>query len=148
MPKSAYYGAWYFIPALVTSDGNWNLFHFLGGTSEEDSHPLWDVSLANKLDGQLELSLLNFLTLTPSRSFNVEPVPIGRWFQLEIKIVRSARPNGEVIVFQDGAVAIHLTDVITDDTAWGQWYVGNLAKTLVPALSTVYVDDVTIREDP
>src|SRR6187402_3495763 len=28
MPKSAYYGAYYFIPAVQASDGNWNLFHF------------------------------------------------------------------------------------------------------------------------
>ncbi len=62
--------------------------------------------------------------------------------------MRSAQPNGEVTVYQDGVVAVHLTDLITDDTDWGQWYVGNYAKTLVPSLSTVYVDDITIREGP
>jgi hypothetical protein len=53
MPKTAYYGAWYFIPELHTSDANWNLFHFLGGVSEADSHALWDISLANDSDGAL-----------------------------------------------------------------------------------------------
>jgi len=50
-------------------------------------------------------------------------------------------------VYQDGVVALRLTRLITDDTDWGQWYVGNYARTLVPAKSTVYVDDVTIREE-
>jgi hypothetical protein len=148
MPTSAYYGARYFIPALATSDGNWNLFHFLGGTSEADSHPLWDVSLANAADGQLELSVYNFLTGTLPKMADVGPIPIGRWFQLEIRIVRSPKANGEVTVLQDGAVALQLMNLITDDTHWGQWYVGNYARTLVPSLSTVYVDDITIREGP
>ena len=41
-------------------------------------------------------------------------------------------------------MAVHLTGLVTDDTDWGQWYVGNLADALVPPASTVYVDDVTI----
>jgi len=149
MPKSAYYGAWYFIPALATSDGNWNLFHFLGGVSEADSHPLWDVSLINRADGKLKLSVLNFLTgKYPAIADDLEAVPIGRWFRLQIKLVRSAQNAGEVIVLQDGVVALHLTDLITDDTTWGQWYVGNYVRALVPASSTVYVDDITISEQP
>jgi len=148
MPKSAYYGAWYLIPALQTSDGNWNLFHFLGGVSETDSHALWDISLANDADGKLELSLFNFLTGTHPPISGVPPIPIGAWFHVEIQLKRSAQANGEVTVYQDGVVAVHLTNLITDDTDWGQWYVGNYAKTLVPTLSTVYVDDVTIREEP
>ncbi len=147
MPRSAYYGAWYLIPAVQTSDGSWNLFHFLGGTSEADWHALWDVSLDNDADGGLELSVYNFLKRSHHASSGVEPVPIDRWFHLEIQIVRSAQANGEITVFQDGVVAVHLTNLITDDTEWGQWYVGNYAKTLVPSLSTVYVDDVTIREE-
>jgi hypothetical protein len=148
MPKSAYYGAWYLIPALHESDGNWNLFHFLGGKSEADSHALWDISLANTADGRLELTVFNFLNGSHPPLTGVPPIPIGTWFRIEIKIVRSAKPDGEVIVLQDGVPALHLTNLITDDTDWGQWYVGNFAKTLVPSLSTVYVDDVTIREEP
>jgi len=148
MPKSAYYGAWYLVPALATSDGNWNLFHFLGGESEVDSHPLWDISLINDADGALELSVFNFLNNTHPALSGVPPIPIGSWFHIEMQLRRSAQSNGEVTVYQDGVVALHLTNLITDDTNWGQWYVGNYARRLVPALSTVYVDDVTIREEP
>lgn len=148
MPKSAYYGAWYYVPAVQASDGNWNLFHFLGGVSETDSKPLWDISLANDADGALQLSVLNFLRGTHPPISGVPPIPIGSWFQIEIFLRRSAQSNGEVTVYQDGVVALHQTNLMTDDTEWGQWYVGNYARKLVPSLSTVYVDDVTIREEP
>jgi len=146
MPKSAVYGAWYWVPEVQTSDGNWNLFHFLGGVSEADSHALWDVSLVNDASGGLELSVFDFLggAIHPS---SAGPIPIGSWFHIEVQLVRSAQANGELTVYQDGVVALRLTRLITDDTDWGQWYVGNYARTLVPAKSTVYVDDVTIREE-
>lgn len=146
LPQSAYYGAWYFVPESHTSDGNWNLFHFLGGVSETDSHPLWDVSLATNTDGELVLSVLNFLKNTHPPLTGVPSIPIGSWFHIEFFLKRSAQANGEVIVKQDDATALHLTNLVTDDTDWGQWYVGNYARKLVPELSTVYVDDITIRE--
>ena len=35
--------------------------------------------------------------------------------------------------------------LVTDNTDFGQWYVGNFADALTPPGSTLYVDDVTIR---
>lgn len=148
MPQSAYYGAWYLVPEQHTSDGNWNLFHFLGGVSESDSHALWDISLANNPDGALVLSVFNFLKGVHPPLSGVPSIPIGRWFHIEILLRRSAQANGEVTVLQDGAEALHLSNLVTDDTDWGQWYVGNYARKLAPTLSTVYVDDITIREAP
>lgn len=147
MPKSATYGAWYLVPELHTSDANWNLFHFLGVT-ETESHALWDISLANNSDGELVLTVFNFLTGTHPRMMGIPAIRVGTWVHIEIQLKRSAQNNGEVTVSQDGAVGLHLTNLITDDTDWGEWYVGNYARKLVPELSTVYVDDVTMREDP
>jgi len=146
MPKSASYGAWYLVPELHISDANWNLFHFLGVT-ESESHALWDISLATDSDGALVLTVFNFLRGTHPPITGVPPIPIGTWFHIEIQLKRSAQANGEVIVSQDGVVALHLTNLITDDTDWGEWYVGNFARKLVPELSTVYVDDITMREE-
>lgn len=146
MPKSASYGAWYFVPELHTSDTNWNLFHFLGVT-ETESHALWDISLANNADGELVLTVLDFLTGTHPRITGVPAIRVGTWVHIEIQLKRSAQADGEVIVTQDDVVALHLTNLITDDTDWGEWYVGNYARKLVPELSTVYVDDITMREE-
>jgi hypothetical protein len=63
---------------------------------------------------------------------------------LEMYIKRAADTTGEVAVFQEGQVALDLTGLSTDDSQWGQWYVGNFANALVPPESTLYVDDVTI----
>jgi len=150
MPKSATYGAWYRIPALQTSDGFWNLFHFLGTVPGAEPRPLWDVSLVNDSGGALKLIVRNLLKV-PSESSPISgapAIPIDKWFHVEFQLTRSAQANGAVILRQDGEIVYQKTNLITDDTEAGEWYVGNFAKTLVPALSTVYVDDVTISEDP
>jgi len=150
LPKTAVYGAWYLVPEERTSDGNWNLFHFLGRDSDDKSHALWDVSLANNADGKLVLSVFNFMTGTHPRIQNAPPIPIGSWFHIQFQLTRSAQMNGQIKLIQDGTTILDLMNLVTDDadTAFGEWYVGNYARTLVPAVSTVYVDDVTISEEP
>jgi hypothetical protein len=73
------------------------------------------------------------------------PIPIGEWFHLELYLKRAADATGEVALYQDGELLFRATDLITDDSDWAQWYVGNLATDLTPPESTLYVDDVTIR---
>ena len=144
MPTAAYYGAWYFIPALVNTKGNWNLFHFQGGVAPV-LHGLWDVSLANEDDGSLRLYVFDFLRRAPRRASDVPPVPIGSWFHIEVFWRRAADQTGRFAVYQDGELAFEIDDVETDDTEYAQWYVGNLAESLDPPGSTLFVDDVTIR---
>jgi hypothetical protein len=147
LPSAAYYGAWYYIPSTSTNTGNWNLLHFQGGETSE-LHGLWDVSVASGVDGRLSLYLFDFLRDIGRHADAPPEVPIGSWFHVEFYFKRAADLTGEVALYQDGELTLRLTDLETDDSLWGQWYVGNLADALVPAESTVYVDDVTIREVP
>lgn len=144
-PREAYYSAWYFVPAPAVNSGNWNLFHFLGG-QPGSSHGLWDVSLASATNGELSLYVFDFLGLGIRGRGESPPIPIGAWFQIEVYWRRAADATGEFAVYQDGQRILQLADVRTDDTTWGQWYVGNLATDLMPPSSTLYVDDVTVRE--
>jgi hypothetical protein len=73
------------------------------------------------------------------------PIPIQAWFQLELHLKRAADATGEVALYQDGQLLIDQKGLRTDDTSWGQWYVGNYADALTPPDFTLYVDDVTIR---
>jgi hypothetical protein len=73
-------------------------------------------------------------------------IPIAAWFRIEVFFRRAADATGEVTLFQDGRQIASVSGVITDKWNWGQWYVGNLADGLTPSESTVYVDDVSIRE--
>ncbi|MFO7178969.1 MAG: hypothetical protein DIU78_009745 [Pseudomonadota bacterium] len=145
LPEAAYYGAWYYIPDPARNEGNWNLFHFQGG---DDLHGLWDVSLASSEDGQLSLYIYDFLRRRFRRPAEPRPVPIASWFHVELYLRRSADETGAVALYQDGQLLWEANELITDDSEWGQWYLGNLADALSPETSTLYVDDVTIRPEP
>jgi Polysaccharide lyase len=149
LPQEAYYGAWYYIPANVTNSGLWNLFHFAGADTPTSMQqpPLWDVSLVNGSNGQLNARVYNPLWKLGDPNPNVgdaPPAPIGSWFHLEFYLKRAKDATGEAALYQDGKRVVDFTNLITDNTNWGRWYVGNLADSLNPPDSTLYVDDVTI----
>ncbi len=143
LPQLAYYGAWYYVPAPATAHGTWNLFHFPGGDSPDAAaQELWDVSLINEVDGAVAPSVYDFLR---ARTLAAGPaIPIGTWFHLEVRFNRAATSTGGFTVYLDGNVVLDVSGLVTDSTTWGQWFVGNYATSLLPAPSTVYVDDVTI----
>ncbi len=151
LPAQAYYGAWYYVPSLATNNNAvWNLFHFAGGAGPGDTlHGIWDISLVNNpATGDLRLVVYQFPIAntavgTPALSGDAT-IPIGIWFHIVIFLKRAADATGEVQVYLNTASILHLTGLITDDSQWGQWYVGNLAENLTPPDSTLYVDDVTI----
>ena len=145
LPTEAYYGAWYYIPAtasLNTTDSLWNLWHFQGGDTSQEG--LWDVTLVNASDGSLQLLVFDFLNGTVRKPTNPPPVPIGVWFHIQFYLKRASDTTGAVRLYQDGKLLVEKTGIITDNSSWAQWYVGNLAKDLTPPDSTLYVDDVTI----
>lgn len=144
LPTAAYYGAWYFVPERASDPGLWNLVHFQGG-DRSAQHGLWDISLVSRDSGELEVVVFDFLNGMARSPEPPTPIPIGEWFHLELYLKRAADATGEVALYQDGELVIRATDLITDDSSWGQWYVGNLAQGLTPPDSTLYVDDVTIR---
>ena len=143
-PTAAYYGAWYFVPERVTDPGVWNLVHFQGGDTTAQ-HGLWDISLVTGASGELEVVLFDFLSGMGRGPEPPTPIPIAEWFHLELYLRRAADATGEVALYQDGELLIQATDLITDDSSYGQWYVGNFADGRTPAGSKLYVDDVTIR---
>jgi hypothetical protein len=144
LPTAAYYGAWYYLPTPVTNPNRiWNLFHFQGG-DPSGQHGLWDVSLVNTSDGHLQAVAYGFLDGITRSAATPVPIPIGIWFHLEFYLERAAVATGKVALYQDDQPLVDATGLITDDTDWGQWYVGNYATGLVPPDTTLYVDDVTI----
>jgi hypothetical protein len=144
LPTAAYYGAWYYVPTQATNISNWNLLHFQGANVADGTvaHGLWDVSLENASDGTLHAAVYDFLRtrlLQTSAS-----IALDTWVHLEVFLRRAADATGEFTLRTNGQVALDLTGVTTDDSLWGQWFVGNFAMALTPPSSTVYVDDVTI----
>jgi hypothetical protein len=155
LPTEATYGAWYYIPELtqVPAKGLWNLIHFQGGSGEAGAQMpgLWDVTLVNKDDGSLRLTVYDFdLPNTLPDQSRAPSVPIGEWFHLQVYLKRAADATGAFTLYQNGTPVLELNDITTEreSTEQVQWYVGNLVGDNGPAESTVYVDDVTIDPTP
>lgn len=143
LPTEAYYGAWFYIRERVVNDGLWNLVHFAGGNDDgEPFHNLIDVSITQRKDGELKLFLLNVIG---GGIANSPPIPIGEWFHVVVYLKRAKDKTGTVALYLGETRVVEFTNVVTDDSDLGEWYVGNLASSLDPPDSTVYVDDVTIR---
>lgn len=144
LPERAYYGAWYFVPEAPVTAGFWNLFHFLGQSSNGEL-PLWDVQLTQGSDDLIRLSIYDFLTPRQIDIPTAPPIPLGKWFHVEFLFGRATDGTGEIALYQDGDLLFDWTGT-TDkaDSEWEQWYVGSLAVGQAPKETTVYVDDVTI----
>lgn len=146
LPQAAYYGAWFYVPAGTTTQGNWNLMHFQGASSSATLHGLWDVSLVSEPGGVLRPGVLGFLGggfMTPELDVDL---PRDEWFQLVFYWRRAPDASGAIALYLNGDLLLERSEITTDDSDWGQWYVGNLATDLTPSESTIYVDDVSIQE--
>jgi Polysaccharide lyase len=151
LPTSAYYGAWYYIPAPAKTNGkNWNLLYFQGGDAPgRPLNNLWNVTLVDGANDSLELVLFGTLPGRVYRPMTRTPIPIGAWFHIELFLKRAADASGAVALYQDDVKLVDEKELVTDDgSAFEQWYVGNFSDGLTPANSTVYVDDVSIRALP
>lgn len=144
LPDEAVYGAWFYIPSGTTNNGNWNLMHFRGG-SDAGLRGLWDVSVTTT-DGVLRPFVRGFSVgvLNPADDVTL---PTDEWFALHFRLRRDATPAGYVALYLNRELVLEQSELVTDDSNWGQWYVGNLASDLNPPESTIYIDDVEIRED-
>ncbi|MBV9949134.1 MAG: hypothetical protein JOZ69_19960 [Myxococcales bacterium] len=146
LPAAAYYGAWFYIAALVNSETNWNLLHFQGmnlpGPSATCVLNLWDVSLTSLSDGGLSPTMLDFLRAKPYST--TAGVPIKKWFHLVVFLRRATDATGQFTVFLDDQVLLDLRGISTDASNWGEWHVGDFAAALSPSAQSIYVDDVSI----
>jgi len=143
LPPEAYYGAWFYVPKPATNNGLWNLMFLQGGNADTTSiHALWNVSLVNDAaTGELTLLLQN----RSGTSGVSPPIPVGRWFHVVFYLKRAKDESGVAALYLDEQKVVELANLVTDDSDWAQWYVGNLADDVSPPECTVYVDDVTIR---
>lgn len=159
LPSTAYYGAWFYFPKLVQNSRSWNLFHFRGGAATNvrtalegedqagaDVHSLWDVSLKNASNGDMQAFVFDFFNMSENDAPSPRAVPIGKWVHFQLYFKRAANATGRIQLYQDGVLLVDLADLITDDTDWGRWYVGDYSKGLKPPDSTLYVDDVSIAD--
>jgi hypothetical protein len=143
-PPDAYYGAWFYLSVLPDSVQDWNLLHFQGGNGTPSWKNLWDVTLVKTGDGGFGLTVVESVAGGPTLAPQSPPdVPVGTWFHVVLRFVRSADANGEITLYQDDRELFDAKGV-TDPFPYDQWYAGNyVASTTQPDL-IVYMDDVTV----
>jgi hypothetical protein len=146
LPSDAYYSAWFYVPTGASQARLWNLFFFQGHNGDM-LVPLWDVSLRSTDSGGQALFAFDHVKGEILMGPDGIEVPIGAWFQVRFRMLRAGDASGLVALYQDDELLLESRRA-TDDTSWGQWYVGNLADGRSPPDSTVYVDDVSIRAAP
>lgn len=147
LPVEAYYGVWYYVPSDLTGSHAWNLFHFQGGPRGTLLRGLWDVSMTDDAGNGYNVFIYDTVHNRVYGQAAPKPIPRDRWFQLEFYLKRAADATGEVALYQDGEEVVRRTGIVTDETPYGEWYVGNYAGMLetTPSTVSVYVDDVTVR---
>lgn len=71
-------------------------------------------------------------------------MPVGAWFQIETYYRNAADGTGRVTTWLDGRQLVDLQGQTTSPTAWVEWDVVNVGKTLNPSTETLFVDDCAI----
>jgi len=147
-PTSAYYSAWFYIPSAQIVSGTWNLMYISGSnTPSGGGWSLWDVSLVQTGTGELRLSVTDYVNKPTTSLTSDKAIPINTWFKVNFYLKRAKDATGEIKLYQDEQLVLNSTG-ITENSNWGQWYVGNYATDLSPLTTTVYVDDVALSPDP
>jgi hypothetical protein len=144
--SEAYYAAWFYIPNPYIESFYWNIFHFLdGGTVDRLSLvEIWDVDLRSNDTGALVPYVYDFLARRQRDEPTPIPVPIGKWFHIEVLLLLASDATGRFAMWQDGVPVIDLRDVVTSNSPWIQWSVGSTSTDIMPAPSDLYIDDVTM----
>jgi hypothetical protein len=144
--SEAYYGAWFYIPKPYLESFYWNIFHFLdGGTVDRQSLvEIWDVDLRSNDTGALVPYVYDFLARRQRDEPTPIPVPVGKWFHLEVLLRLASDATGRFAIWQDGVLVIDVPDVVTSNSPWLQWSVGSTSTDITPAPADLYIDDVTM----
>ena len=150
LPTEAYYGAWYYVPTELVGANDWNLFHFQSGVPNMPNMPLrgsFDVSMDDRAGDGLEVYIYDAINDGRYRQADPIALPRDRWVHLEFYWKRATDATGEVALYQDGQELVRRSGIVTDESPFGQWYVGNWTASLdeLPSTVSLFVDDVTIR---
>lgn len=145
-PAEAYYSAW-FLLAEYHATAYWAIMKIQAREVPADrTSPVvnvWDLALESDATDTLTLFLNDHRTDTIVARSSL-PVPIGRWFHVEMFVKAAVDPTGSVAVWQDGAPVLEIHDYPTAPTDFLLFGVGNIATAIDPTIATIEIDDVAI----
>jgi len=142
--RAAYYSAWFYFPQRYEPAVWWNIFQFKSKLSESVNDPFWVLTVENREDGSMYLTLGEWQT---DRWFSqdVLDLPVGAWVHIECYLRQSADADGHLACWQDDELLWDLDGITTHyPGSWNQWSVNNYTDAVGPTPAIIYVDDVSI----
>jgi chitodextrinase len=152
-----YYSVWYFIPQAFNGwpngqgEGWLNMFQFHSvsetGGRTHSGVVLFGRSNRNTGANYFELSLSSDYGNNIGALNSPVNMPIGRWFNVEMRMKCAANRQGVVQVWQDGQEIFNLQNVTTnrsESDADCHWMVNAYGQWFVPSPTVFYVDDLII----
>jgi hypothetical protein len=153
MGTGLYYSAWFYFPqrfdvlAPLGGFAFWNIFQWKSRRRPYDPtssvEPNQDLTINNRADGSMYFSLWSSM-LNRNLGNSALNIPVGRWWQLEVYVVKALDTTGRITVWQDGVQVIAAQNVPTTYSEDFQWSVDSYSRSLNPRPTTIYVDDAAI----
>lgn len=146
----AWFIAWFYIPSppppihTLAGSSSWNVMHFQG-PDEGGETGLVDVNFAYQPDGSLLPALFAPISGGVTTTWTPAALPLDKWFKVSLRVARSSTAAGGVwTLYQDGALAIELSGVVTEPGPFLQFHVGNLTAEITVPTATLYADDISV----
>jgi hypothetical protein len=155
--RELYYSLWYFFPRgyTVGSNGWNNILQYKSRTSDGKNDPFFLMQWKNQ--GTAMYPSLYWWQPSTTEGplpgqrgqrtwdFPNAPIPVGRWFNIEVRYVCSGDFNGAIQVWQDGVELLKLEGIRTafpgGDCIWAAT---NYGQNISPSPYYFYVDDAVI----
>jgi len=177
-PREAYYSVWAYLPERYdprkfepwdTGDGGWwNIFQFKSD-NDAGSQPvavlnLWWNDETRRMEFYLDTkhypdpSSDEHENTTWEQTDPIE-VPIGEWFHLEARFVKSRIRTGSITIWQNGVQILRADNVITELSEQTTWGIGNYTDHIqaididgnpvgTTGSATVFFDDAAVSLVP
>jgi hypothetical protein len=143
-PAEAWYSAWFRLAEAHTTS-YWAILKIqvLQNPTDTSALNLWDLALSSDESGTLTAFLSDHRTSTTVATSSA-PVPVGRWFHVEMFLRAAADSSGRIEVWQDGRQVMTLDQYATAPAGTILFGVGNVATMIVPNLATIDIDDAAV----
>jgi hypothetical protein len=146
-PEEAYYSAWFYLPQAYRTTLDWTIMQFNVPPSDDGGSggQVIDVDLRSLPSGDMILDIFDHRAayLRSPTAEPALPVPIARWFQIEVFYRNVGDDTGRFTLWLDGQVNYDLNRPfgLNSTTYWSPC---NSVEGLTPTQSDVYVDDAAV----
>lgn len=144
----AFYTAWFRIEEAHTVSNWWSisLFHARDSTSSlRNDRSLWDIRVVDTPGGGMALQFFDHDTMLGTTAETRGAVTPGAWFELAIYLDYRPPDASRIFVTLNGVQLFDMKNLRTSVESNVFWAVGNGSGGLDPELSTLLLDDASVR---